>query len=105
LPYRGLPLTAESRGLAFAHAATIATKGIQTMIHISGSYRMLRMLTIVLMLAWLALSGVFSSRSAYAHGGAPTLAYVAGTTKGSSIIDIAQQKVNGTFTLRGCLIA
>ncbi|TMC56115.1 MAG: hypothetical protein E6J21_15210 [Chloroflexota bacterium] len=71
------------------------------MIHISGSYRMLRMLTIVLMLALLALSGVFSSRAAYADGGAPNLAYVAGTTKGISIIDIAQQKVTGTFTVGG----
>src|SRR5437588_12986099 len=71
------------------------------MIHISGSYRMHRLLTIVLMLALLALSGVFSSRAAYADGGAPNLAYVAGTTKGISIIDIAQQKVTGTYTVSG----
>ena len=60
-----------------------------------------RLLTIVLMLALLALSGVFSSRAAYADGGAPNLAYVAGTTKGISTIDIAQQKVTGTFTVGG----
>jgi hypothetical protein len=71
------------------------------MIHISGSYRMLRLLTIALMLALLALLGVFSSQTASADGGAPNLAYVAGTTKGISTIDIAQQKVTGTFTVDG----
>jgi DNA-binding beta-propeller fold protein YncE len=38
---------------------------------------------------------------AYADGGAPNLAYVAGTSQGISIIDIAQQKVTGTFALGG----
>lgn len=41
--------------------------------------------------------------SARADGGAPNLAYVAGTAKGISIIDIGQQKVTGTFSLSGNL--
>lgn len=36
---------------------------------------------------------------AYADGGAPQLAYVAGAAKGISIIDIAQRRVRGTITL------
>src|SRR5258708_1891501 len=38
---------------------------------------------------------------AYADGGAPNLAYVAGASKGISVIDIAQQKVTNTFSLSG----
>ena len=38
-------------------------------------------------------------RKAYADGGAPNLAYVAGTQKGISVIDIGQQKVTGSFTM------
>ncbi|HEX6108251.1 MAG TPA: hypothetical protein VFZ02_02475, partial [Ktedonobacteraceae bacterium] len=38
---------------------------------------------------------------AYADGGAPNLAYVAGTAKGISVIDIGQQKVTGSFTMGG----
>jgi len=39
------------------------------------------------------------SQHAYADGGAPNLAYVAGTQKGISIIDIGQQKVTGNFPM------
>ncbi len=35
----------------------------------------------------------------HADGGAPNLAYVSGTEKGISIIDIGQQKVTGSFTM------
>jgi len=38
---------------------------------------------------------------AYADGGAPNLAYVAGGSHGISIIDISQQKVTGTITADG----
>jgi DNA-binding beta-propeller fold protein YncE len=38
---------------------------------------------------------------AYADGGAPNLAYVAGAGPGIGIIDIAQQKITNTFTLGG----
>ena len=39
------------------------------------------------------------SQHAYADGGAPNLAYVAGTAKGISVIDIGQQKVTGSFAM------
>jgi hypothetical protein len=39
------------------------------------------------------------SRKAHADGGAPNLAYVSGTQKGMSVIDIGQQKVTGSFTM------
>ena len=42
------------------------------------------------------LVAIFSS-SAHADGGAPQLAYVAGTAHGISIIDIAKQRVTGTI--------
>lgn len=41
------------------------------------------------------------SQHAYADGGAPNLAYVAGASNGVSIIDIGQQKVTGSFALAG----
>jgi DNA-binding beta-propeller fold protein YncE len=44
----------------------------------------------------LLLLGI-SSLPAYADGGAPQLAYVAGATHGISIIDIAQRRVTGTI--------
>ena len=43
----------------------------------------------------------FSALSAHADGGAPNLAYVVGTPKGISIIDIAQGKVTGTIAVDG----
>jgi DNA-binding beta-propeller fold protein YncE len=46
------------------------------------------------------LSGLFSP-SAHADGGAPQLAYVAGTAQGISIIDIAQRRVTGTISIAG----
>src|SRR5260370_17763804 len=41
------------------------------------------------------------SQAVHADGGAPNLAYVAGGGQGLSIIDIAQQKVTGSFALSG----
>jgi DNA-binding beta-propeller fold protein YncE len=41
------------------------------------------------------------AQHAYADGGAPNLAYVAGASNGISIIDIGQQKVTGSFTMAG----
>ena len=59
---------------------------------------MARLLAIVLVLAvWLA----FSALPVRADGGAPNLAYVAGTTQGVSTIDIGQQKVTGTISVAG----
>ena len=48
----------------------------------------------------LLFAGLFSS-PVYADGGAPQLAYVAGATQGISIVDIVQQHVVGTITLKG----
>lgn len=48
----------------------------------------------------LLLLGWFSP-SAYADGGAPQLAYVAGAARGIAIIDIAQRRVTGTITEAG----
>ena len=52
----------------------------------------------LLLCTLLLLNQLFSS-IAYADGGAPQLAYVAGAAKGISIIDIAQRRVRGTITL------
>ena len=38
---------------------------------------------------------------AHADGGAPNLAYVAGTSRGISIIDVSQQKVTGSLSITG----
>ena len=48
----------------------------------------------------LLLAGLFPS-PAYADGGAPQLAYVAGTAQGISIIDIAQRRVTGAIAVDG----
>jgi len=48
----------------------------------------------------LLLVGLFSP-SAYADGGAPQLAYVAGAAQGVGIIDIAQRRVTGTIAETG----
>src|SRR6266576_4470366 len=64
------------------------------------------------MIIYLKLFGILSAlmllfllfpaaQHAYADGGAPNLAYVAGASKGVSVIDIAQQKVTNTFSLVG----
>ena len=54
-----------------------------------------------LFLCWLALPAIFFPLQAHADGGAPNLAYVAGTPQGVSVIDVAQQKVNGGFAASG----
>src|SRR5215471_5846012 len=60
----------------------------------------LRLSIISLCLA-LALLFLVFPQQARADGGAPNLAYVAGGSKGISIIDIMQQKVTGTIELAG----
>ena len=52
------------------------------------------------LLVLLLLIGIFSP-PARADGGAPQLAYVAGTARGISIIDIAQRRVTGTISEAG----
>ncbi|HJT56461.1 MAG TPA: hypothetical protein VJ761_08200 [Ktedonobacteraceae bacterium] len=53
----------------------------------------------LLLLFLLFLSPI--TQHAYADGGAPNLAYVAGTAQGISVIDIGQQKVTNTFAISG----
>jgi DNA-binding beta-propeller fold protein YncE len=56
----------------------------------------------LLVFAFMLLMFLFpGSRHAYADGGAPNLAYIAGTQKGISVIDIGQQRVTGSFTMSG----
>ena len=52
----------------------------------------------VLLLVFLLLP---TTQYAYADGGAPNLAYVAGASRGIGVIDIAQQKVINNFSLNG----
>jgi hypothetical protein len=53
----------------------------------------------ILVFTFMLLIFLFTgSRHSYADGGAPNLAYVSGTEKGISVIDIGQQKVTGSFT-------
>lgn len=49
----------------------------------------------------LTLLLTFSAPLAHADGGAPNLAYVAGTSKGISTLDISQQKVTSTISIGG----
>jgi DNA-binding beta-propeller fold protein YncE len=56
---------------------------------------------IALMLMFLALCSPLTAPVAYADGGAPNLAYVAGTAKGVSVIDVAQQKITSTLPATG----
>lgn len=59
-----------------------------------------RYLAPVITIALLFIIALFPI-AAHADGGAPQLAYVAGTPKGISIIDIQQQKVTGTLSVQG----
>ncbi len=59
---------------------------------------------IFLLLPIFALLSVFAilvTPAAHADGGAPNLAYVAGTNSGVSVIDVAQQKVTRTISTSG----
>ncbi|MGH2497603.1 MAG: YncE family protein [Ktedonobacteraceae bacterium] len=53
-----------------------------------------------LFLALFSLAGLFS-QTALADGGAPQLAYVAGTAQGIGVIDIAQRRVTRTIIMHG----
>lgn len=59
-----------------------------------------RYLAPVITIALLFTSVLFPI-AAHADGGAPQLAYVAGTPQGISTIDIQQQKVTGTLSVKG----
>src|SRR5215467_7315596 len=60
-------------------------------------YRIIVMLVFVIVLLIFLFPG---SQQVNADGGAPNLAYVSGSQKGISTIDIGQQKVTGSFTMR-----
>ncbi len=67
----------------------------------SGKTRMVgATLAVALALALMLLSCFFTPL-AHADGGAPNLAYVAGTDKGISVIDVMQQKVTSTIAAPG----
>jgi len=51
--------------------------------------------------ALVSLFTFFATPIAHADGGAPNLAYVAGTNSGISVIDVAQQKVTRTISMSG----
>lgn len=68
------------------------------MMKVANIYRRVALVVCTLALLLLLFPG---SHQAYADGGAPNLAYVAGASNGVSVIDIAQQKVTGTFALGG----
>ena len=59
------------------------------------------LLSIVSAVSMLSLLLLCFPMSANADGGAPNLAYIAGTTAGISTIDISQTKVTGTFAVNG----
>ncbi len=60
---------------------------------------MLRITRTIILALVLALPAVLLPMVAHADGGAPNLAYVAGSDAGISVIDISQQKVSRTITL------
>src|SRR6202022_1152515 len=65
------------------------------------NFDLTRILLSLLFLFSLLLLVRLYSPPAHADGGAPQLAYVAGATKGISIIDIARRRVTGTIAVDG----
>ncbi len=63
-------------------------------------YRYLCVLFLPVLLVFL-LAPLVALPVAYADGGAPNLAYVVGTSKGVSVVDVQQQKVTNTFSVPG----
>jgi hypothetical protein len=57
-------------------------------------YRVCFLFTLFLLVGWF-------SPSAYADGGAPQLAYVAGAAQGISVIDIVQRRLIRTIAVAG----
>jgi hypothetical protein len=64
-------------------------------------FRHHRILIAVLACTLLTLFSLLVTPIARADGGAPNLAYVSGTARGISIIDVAQQKITGTLPVTG----
>lgn len=66
-------------------------------------YKQVRFWILVALLLLLSMSGsaLLVSTAAYADGGAPNLAYVAGGKGGVTVIDIARQQITGTIRVDG----
>ncbi len=62
---------------------------------------MRRFFLLLPVVALVSLFTFFATPIAHADGGAPNLAYVAGTNSGISVIDVAQQKVTRTISMSG----
>jgi hypothetical protein len=60
-----------------------------------------KFLYLVLALMGLALLLLLLPQRAHADGGAPNLAYIAGTARGVSVVDIGQQAVTTSFSISG----
>jgi hypothetical protein len=63
--------------------------------------RMLHTIRRFMLALAIALPALLLSTVAHADGGAPNVAYVAGTASGISVIDISQQKVTRTIAVNG----
>jgi hypothetical protein len=61
----------------------------------------IRLLPAALVTVLVCLLMLFSTSTAHADGGAPNLAYIAGTAHGISVVDVAQQKVTSNFAIPG----
>src|SRR5215470_7811165 len=85
--------------MVVAHTASV-TAGSEgfSMMKVANIDRRVALIACTLALLLLLFPG---PQQAYADGGAPNLAYVAGASNGISVIDIAQQKVTSTFALGG----
>ncbi|GAC1427480.1 MAG: hypothetical protein PVS3B3_14410 [Ktedonobacteraceae bacterium] len=62
---------------------------------------MKRLFLLLPIFALLSMVTILITPAAHADGGAPNLAYVAGTDAGVSVIDVAQQKVTRTISMAG----
>ena len=62
---------------------------------------MKRIFILLPIFALLSVFAILVTPAAHADGGAPNLAYVAGTNSGVSVIDVAQQKVTRTISTAG----
>jgi DNA-binding beta-propeller fold protein YncE len=72
---------------------------IRTPGRVSGLYRIIVAFPILVIVALICT--MLLAPQAHADGGAPQLAYVAGTAQGVSVIDIAQQKITSTIASSG----
>ncbi len=65
---------------------------------VGSDYIVRRFFLLLPIFALLSMFSILATPAAHADGGAPNLAYVAGTGSGVSVIDVAQQKVTRTIS-------